>query len=1287
MASFYYGSLHNHTDYSNFRLRDSINTYERLIDYAIELKHEVIAFTEHEAISNAIKIEEYYNKVKKTHPDFKVILGNEIYLCRNGLSAENFEKGKDKFYHFILLAKDAIGHEQIRRLSSRAWKRSFKQGKMIRVPTYYTDLEEIIGSNPGHVIGSTACLGGFLPSKLLQYGLTDEIYHQMINNWCCSMQNIFGKEDFYLEMQPSHNEEQVIVNQLLLRLSNELNIPYLITNDAHYLKKSVAPIHKAFLNSQDGDREVDDFYATTYLMDTEELESYFDYFSREEIDAAYETIKSIKNKCSDFSLFKDLKIPSLKWNIPEDRGIKQTYIDAMPTITKFITSDFDGDRYLAQIIANKLDSDFRLQNQRTYDEIENNLQATWQSSEVNKAHWSAYFLNLQKIIEVCWNAGTLVGPGRGSGVGFILLYLLDIIQINPLWETTKCYSWRFLNPERVSVLDIDTDIEGGRRAEVLQALRDYYGEDRVANVVTFGTEKSKSALQTAARGLEIDNDISAYLSSLIPSDRGQTRTLRQCFYGDEEKDMKPIPQFVYEMTYNYPELWEVAQSIEGLICRVGEHAGGVIFVDEDFENSTALMRVPNGDIVTQFDLHDCEKASLIKIDLLSVECLDKIHNCIDLLCDYGYAQKKETLKDTYDSIINIYSLKREDKAMWQMIWNHQIQSLFQMEKQSGAQGIALIHPTNLNDLAVLNSVMRLMASEKGGEQPLNMWARYRSNINQWIEEMRRYGLTEDEIDWLSHHDAITDGMCESQEGLMLLVQEPRLGGNSLTFADKCRKGIAKKQGKVFQECEETFFKNIAEQGLSDRLAHYVWDVLLKVQRGYSFNRSHCLAYSLIALQEMNMCYDYPLILWNCACLMTDTGGEGSGSNYDKIAAGIGKMINAGIKITLPDINNSDYGFKPDIENNQIYCGLKNLTNVGDDIVKATIENRPYVSPKDYLNRIKPNKQAMISLIKGGAFDEMMDRKLCMGWYLWETCDKKSNLTLQNMSTLIKYNMLPLDTEERVEAYKVYNFNRFLKDCCKFPGFSTVYILNTRAVDFLSKIDKLEMVEQQGEYFVLDMKKWDKVYQKYMDVFRNWIGANKAEILTELNKKIFSEEWIKYTGKKSISAWEMESLCFYYHEHELANVNTGKYGIVDYAKLPEEPITDKEWQKGGKTIKLHKLYKICGTCIAKNKNKSTVTLLTTSGVVEVKFRKEYFSLFDKRISAPGEDGKKKIIEYSWFDRGSMIMVQGTRIGDNFVAKKYAYSGGHQLYKIESVDENGDLLLRTTRAQGDEEESDD
>lgn len=825
------GSLHDHSEFSNLRLRDCIVRVEDLLSYANELGHEVVALTDHEAISGHLKALKAYKKIKEKNPNFKLILGNEIYLCRNGLNANNFISGQDKYFHFILLAKDPIGHQQIREISTRAWTRSYMARGMRRVPTYYQDLFDIIGANPGHVIGATACLGGALGTQLLKQKETkDQDLYFKIGYWCQQLNQLFGQGNFYLEMQPSTNKEQVYVNNKIIELSEEFDIPFIITTDTHYLKKEDRAIHKAYLNAKNGDREVDDFYATTYLMNTEELESYMK-ISEDNLQKAYQNILNIKNMCEDYSLEKPLKIPQLPWKTFPEVIETNLWISRIPYLEKFANSDYVGDRELFKAIVNRIKSDNTLQNKETYDELNENLKSTWISSEVNNTHWSSYFLNLQKIIDGCWEAGSLVGPGRGSGAGFLLLYVLGITQINPLREETKCFGWRFLNPERVSVLDIDTDIESGRRGLVLEHLRKVYGYDRVAGVATFGTEKAKSAILTAARGLGIDVDIAQYLSSMIESDRGQQRTLHQTFYGDDDKGFYANKQFVFEMTENYPELWAVAQKIEGLVYRMGVHAGGVIFVDEPFTNSAALMRAPDGTIITQFELHDAEELSLIKYDLLSVNALDRIHNCIDLLCECNQIEKKETLRETYENIIGVYNLERTAPEMWKMVQDHKIMQLFQMEQQSGIQGIALAKPTSVKELAVLNSVIRLMAPEKGAEQPLDMWSRYREDISYWHDEMRTYGLTSEEIEWLSNHSAISDGICESQEGMMSLIQEPRLGGHSLTFADSVRKGVAKKVGKLFDDCQETFYKTIEEKGLSTKLGHYVWDVLLRVQRG------------------------------------------------------------------------------------------------------------------------------------------------------------------------------------------------------------------------------------------------------------------------------------------------------------------------------------------------------------------------------------------------------------------------------------------------------------------------
>ena len=1324
MSIIYPGSLHNHTQFSNLRLRDCIIKENLLIDYAIELGHKVVAITDHETISSWVKVEKYYNKIKKDHPDFKVIRGNEIYLCRDGLNAENFNKEIDRYYHFILLAKDRIGAKQIMEISTRAWHRSYMAKGMRRVPTYYQDLIDIIGADPGHVILSTACLGGALPTQILR-GTSDD----KLIRWIEQMQLLAGKENFYLEMQPSNNKEQFIVNNKLLQLSKLTGAKYIITTDSHYLKKEDRKIHKAYLNAQNGDREVDDFYATTYMMSDEELRSFFPYFSEEEVEEGYKAIEKIAEMCEDFSLQKSLHIPNLLWrelkNYP--RNYKE-YFSLMPTLEKFYNSSYKSDRYLVDAIIDGIHNHPTLQTPEGYAALEDNLQRTWESSEVNKARWSAYYLNLQRNIDECWAAGTIVGPARGSGGGFELLYCLDVIQMDALRETTKCFPWRFLNPKRESVLDIDTDIEGGRRAQVLAHFRRVYGEDRVANVATFRTETTKSAILTAARGLGIDIDVAQYIAGLVPADRGKIRSLSQCFYGDEEQGWPPVKQFVIEMTDNYPKLWEVAQKIENLVCGSGLHAGGVIFVDEPFTESTALMRAPDGTICTQFDLHDAEDVSLIKIDLLSVEAMDKIHNCLDLLCDYGYIERKATLRETYESAIGLYNLERSAPEMWSMVQNHKVMSLFQMEKASGITGIALTHPKSVDELAVLNSVIRLMAPEKGAEQPLDTWARYRMDINEWYREMRQYGLNEEQIEWLSNNSAITNGICECQEGMMSLLQDERLGGNDLSFADKCRKAIAKKQGKLFDECEQEYFKNAEDKHCEMNLVHYVWDVLFRVQRGYSFCRAHTLAYSLVALQEMNLAYKYPPVFWNCACLINDSGGNGDEieeeseespscleeeysnnfedfyededeeddsdedeevsiktekkkkktkvTNYGKISTAIGKMRMEGIEVAPPDINYSTYTFSPDAEHNIIRYGLSGITRIGEDIIKTIIANRPYSSLADFISKVKLTKPQMVNLIKSGAFDSVCkDREQAMREYIDSIADKKKRLTLQNAQMLIDHNLFP---DEYSFEIRVYNFNKFLKKYCKT---GENYGLVDYPLSFYQEHFDTDLLSysEDGVSALISQKDWDKIYKKKMDTLRAYIKENSEELLTTLNNQIVDELWNKYCSG-NISKWEMDSVSFYSHPHELAGFKDHYYGVVDFFQLPEEPEVEHTFTtKDGRVIPMFKLVKIAGTVLDKNKAKKTIELLTKTGVVTVKIY-GVFSEYDRQLSIKDPTtGKKKVIEKSMFTRGNKLIITGIRQDDSFIAKMYKNTPGHRIVQIEKINSDGTAEIKEERAQ--------
>lgn len=492
--------------------------------------------------------------------------------------------------------------------------------------------------------------------------------------------------------------------------------------------------------------------------------------------------------------------------------------------------------------------------------------------------------------------------------------------------------------------------------------------------------------------------------------------------------------------------------------------------------------------------------------------------------------------------------------------------------------------------------------------------------------------------------------------------------------------------------------------------YFFWSEKLEVVKNYA----HTGAYSIVALQEMNLAYKYPTIYWSCACLVNDSGSlednseeeivdiyepeaddfangvtfidlpnkkqkirKTSSTDYAKLARAINKIKDAGIEIKPVSINNSGFSFRPDEENNTIFFGMKGLLNVSDDLVKQIIDNRPYNSIKDFYYRISPKRQSMVSLIKSGAFDEFIDdRKFNMAWYLWEVCDKKKRITLQNMSGLIKYKLIPTETEEFQQAKRIYEFNRYLKTVCKVN--SQIYQLDDRAINFLSEFDYTDLIEGT----TLNAKTWDKKYQTWMDIFRSWIVENKDEILQKLNSAIFKEDWIKYASG-SVSAWEMEVMCFYYHEHELKDVNSEKYGFNDFFKLPSEPEVERSFRKGDKIINLYKLGKLCGTCIAKDNNKSTITLLTTTGVVTVKFNKQYYSMFNKVLFEKNSDGTKTTIEKSWFNRGSKLVIQGMRSGEAFIAKKYASSGTHTMYKITEVLPNGDIIVQDERVSvGDE-----
>lgn len=332
-------------------------------------------------------------------------------------------------------------------------------------------------------------------------------------------------------------------------------------------------------------------------------------------------------------------------------------------------------------------------------------------------------------------------------------------------------------------------------------------------------------------------------------------------------------------------------------------------------------------------------------------------------------------------------------------------------------------------MADANGLMRLMTAEKGAETPMEKYVRFKNNISLWYKEMDQQGLTKEEQKILEPHFLRSYGVPPSQEQMMTMLQDPNICGFTLAEANTARKIVGKKQMNKIPELRE----KVLNSAKSPALGQYVWNYGIGPQMGYSFSIIHALAYSFIGMQTLYLATHFNPVYWNTAYLIVNSGAineeEGEQSDYTKIAKAIGEIRNAGIKVSLVDINYSDFGFKPDVENNQILFGLKGLSNVNNDLIKTIVDNRPYVSLIDFLNKVHPNKQAMISLIKGGGFDQFHPRMEAMIQYIWITCDKKKRITLQNLPGLMRYNLIP-DEERFIMPKRVYEFNRYLKAECK-----------------------------------------------------------------------------------------------------------------------------------------------------------------------------------------------------------------------------------------------------------------
>ena len=1370
----YFVHLHNHTDIgSNVRMRDSSLTCEELITIPASWGQKAVAITDHEAICSHVEAINKLNELKKEDKidkQFKLILGNEIYLNdRNETETDRYDKDKKCiFNHFILLAKDEIGYRQIRELSTIAWRDNyFVYKNMKRVPTYYDNVEGVIGDNKGHLIALSACIGsrvGELFKQTLEEGKTEDEIEDLKDiiadhiEWCIDM---FGQDDFYIELQPNQFEEQKLYNEMLVKIANAYDLKLVITTDTHYGLEKDFKLHEAFLKSKEGDEErnVVDFYKDSHFFKTKDIYKNMNYLDEELIDEAIKNTIEIADKCevgekNDYGMFKTTEIPLTP--IP----LNENYVD-MKIINKYKymkliwEDEYEYHNHLIQQIFRGIKNRIlHGELEEYYERIDEELNEIYELSIAMKQPIGAYLTTMQDLMNVMWET-SIIGVGRGSSVCFVIDYLLEITDVDPIYMKKIGIDlpiWRFIHRSKLEMPDIDSDSCSHLKNQLFFKTRQYIRSldknNDMIRIITFKKETTKSAIKTACRGLGINADVAGLLSSLVPVERGKVWDFKDCYYGNEEEHRKPVAELV-KLVDEYEDLHlkDTIMKINGLITGVGSHACGILPLNKSINYYSSIMRTPSGELICSYDLHQIEQNGAIKYDFLLTSAMSLIQICMLKLCEDGLMEWQGSLKKTYQKYLSPSAIDLEDKEVWNNIRNAKVMKLFQFETPVGSECIRKIQPFNLIDIGNANALMRLMVEGEGAEQPIDKYVRFKNDISQWDKEMEAYGLSEEDRRICHKLLDVDYGVSSTQESMMMMFMEEETTNFGVKEVNILKKGVAKKKPKLIKEFKEMAHARAEEKGLSKNLINYLLDVETSYQKGYSFSKPHVIAYSLIAYQEAWLFTKYPKIYWYYANLTVSTNTIEEDEedteldfetakktiDYGKVAKAIDDIMRQGVKITTPNINESENSFKPIAEENIILYGLEGINSVNEEMVELIKVNRPYNSFMDFYNRVaiqkkeiideetgKVTKKRIISnkaiemLIKSGCFDKI-EKDKTRDEILLQFCSilakTKNKLTVTDITFMEDNNIIPLDLQDEL---RIYNFSSFVKK--EMPNYPCESSKNMKWIKIQEESQEDTDYDKEFfyEFYADDMEEGKDYFIDNNGLINILIGtkrkgsfdnitANKISKLTEYMKTkeainevntIKINEFKKPLFEGGINRWEMQSLSFYNKEHELENINRDKYDIINFFDLSEESeieswghFTIRKGEDVGKevTYPIWKLSIIAGTVISKNNTKHIVTILTRDGVVNVKLQEGQYAFYNKKISKEFWNEKKginekKTIEDTWFKRGNMLIVCGYRRGTTFVAKRYAKTRyQHTIQLITNLKDNGDLILKQDRTR--------
>ncbi|MGC2062492.1 MAG: DNA polymerase III subunit alpha [Thermodesulfovibrionales bacterium] len=874
-------SLHLHTEYS---LLDGAIRIKELVERAKEFRMPALAMTDHGNLFGAV---EFYKQVKKA--GIKPIIGCEIYIAPASRLDRGGNESEGAAFHLILLARDNTGYRNLVTLVTKAYLEGFYYKPRIDM--------DLLEQYSGGLIGLSACLKGEIPF-CLQKGYLDRARERALQ-----FKHILGPENFYLEIQENGLPEQRAVNKQLVELARELHIGLVATNDCHYLMKEDAKAHDILLCIQTAKtlKDVNRMKLSTeefYFKSPEEMKEAF----REYPEAIANTI-AIAERCNvEFKLGESL-LPRYKVETGEtpDEYLHKLAIEGLGGI-------FSG-REIPPAYKDRLDLEL---------------------SVIRKMGYSSYFLIVWDFISYARSKGIPVGPGRGSAAGSLVSYAIGITEIDPI-QYNLLFE-RFLNPDRISMPDIDVDFCQDRRGEVISYVSEKYGKDHVAQIITFGTMAAKAAIRDVGRAMDMPYAEVDRIAKLVPN------TLKIKI----EDALKAEPQMkeLYDTNPEVKELLDVAMRLEGLNRHASTHAAGVVIAPVPLTEYTPLYRSPSDDsIVTQFDMSSVEGMGLLKFDFLGLKTLTVIQKTLDHLRQSG---REFSIKD----------MPLDDRETYELLSSGQTTGVFQLESAGMKDILVKMTPNRFEDLIALVALYRPGPIGSG-------------MIDDFIKRKKGKVAVKYDLPQLKEILDETYGVILYQEQVMRIAN--KLGNFSLGQADILRKAMGKKLDDVMAKQKEHFVAGAIKNGIQEKKAEKIFD-LMALFAEYGFNKSHSAAYAYVSFQTAYLKAHYP-VEFMAATLSADM------NDTDKIVKSISECRKMKIEILPPDINESGSEFR--VIGNAIRFGLAAVKGVGQAAIESIIEVRndegPFVSVADFITRAdtrKVNKKVIEGLVKAGAFDSL-----------------------------------------------------------------------------------------------------------------------------------------------------------------------------------------------------------------------------------------------------------------------------------------------------------------------------